>query len=117
MTQSTPLIAAIALAASVSMIPQAEARSSSHAELRGYQNCLEAASDEGVSLYPSRTYLIKQTSSENHYFINGYQWQNGERQPLRVACETSTSGRQLVNVEVANGRYRSRTSAIDVAAN
>ena len=118
MNRATPLAAAGFALAAVAFAPAASAaQPSSASEMRGYNNCLQAAAEQGMEANPGRTYFLKETGERNHYFINGYAWQDGTRVPLRIACETSANGRALVNVEFAQGRYSNRSRSVAVATN
>ena len=114
MTRTLTLAAALS---AISLAPLAEARPSSHSELRGLENCMDAAADEGMETNPGRTYYIQKEDGENNYFINGFAWQNGDRVPLRIACTTSSNGRQLVSLDFAEGRYSNRSRGVAIANN
>ena len=83
----------------------ADAKSSSAAEFRGYENCIDAADGEYAGLVTARDYFINRTPEMNQYFINGTAWVDGDRAQVRVACDTTRNGRKLLEFEVAQGVY------------
>lgn len=97
------LVAATALTAGLSL--SAQAQYNSHAEARGYDQCLEAAQAELTGLTPKREYYIAKQEDTNVYYINGWAWQGDERTDVRVYCETTPNGRRLVEYSTASGRY------------
>jgi len=92
----------------------ASAKPSSHADLLGYNNCIQAAENETTEMDPTRFYLLEQEADQKRYYINAYQWQNGERVAVRVACTTSANGRTLADVAVDEGRYNNRTARVTI---
>ena len=82
-----------------------EAKPSNAAEFRGYENCVDAADADLAGLVTSREYFINRTPEMNQYFINGTAWDQGDRVQVRVACDTTRNGRQLLEFDVAQGTY------------
>lgn len=83
------------------------ADTSSPAEYRGYSKCLEAAAAQSRGLAADRFYLLNAEGTDRQYFINATRWQDGDRVPVRIACETSRSGRVLLSQSIAEGRFTS----------
>ncbi len=98
----------------------AQAHRSQPSEFRGYETCIDAAKSEFTRGFVSdRTYFIDRDGPVNAYFINASAWQDGDRASLRINCETSRSGRELLSYAAESGRFvRQRgTVSIDVAGN
>ena len=89
----------------------AEARTSSAADFRGYSACLEAVERDSNGLVPARHYYIQKDGSNAWYYINATRWQDGERDSVRIACETSARGHKLVSSIVEQGRFSQAPSA------
>ncbi len=89
-------------------------------ELRGFETCVDAAKSEFANgfVYGS-TYLIDRDGPTNAYFINASAWQAGERVLLRITCETSSNGSELLTYSYAPGRFipKRGTVSIQVASN
>ena len=83
----------------------AEARTSSAADFRGYSACLEAVEKDSNGLVPTRHYYIEKDGSNAWYYINATRWQDGERDNVRIACETTARGHKLVSSVVEQGRF------------
>ncbi|MEZ5558659.1 MAG: hypothetical protein R3E86_08985 [Pseudomonadales bacterium] len=83
----------------------ADARVSTSKELAGYHACLDAAADSHSGLVAKRFYYTAQSGDNRTYYINASAWENGNRVALRIACATSTDGRELLSVSSAEGRY------------
>jgi len=113
----TTAITTLAITGALAMSGTAYAKTSTDSELRGYQACVDAAQAESPTLDPTRSYLLNERSDQKRYFINAYQWQDGSRVAVKVACSTSANGRQLTQVDITEGRYnRTNTySRIDIA--
>ena len=113
----TVALTTLAIAGSLSLAGTAYGKPSTDSELRGYQACVNAAQAETARLDPTRSYLLKDGDSEKRYFINAYQWQDGSRVAIKVACSTSPNGRQLNDIAVSEGRYNRNNgrSNIDLA--
>lgn len=96
-----------------------DARPSSEQEFRGYQNCLEAAEKESRGLVASRQYLLNKEQRSNFYFVNATRWEDGQRNAVRIACETNHQGSRLLSSTVQDGRYDTRGPrvTVDVAQN
>ena len=83
----------------------AHARTSSDAELRGYNNCMKAAKKQTEGLVASRQYYVQKEQGSAWYYINATQWQDGERATARIACETTLRGHKLVSSNVEAGHF------------
>lgn len=83
----------------------AHAQPSNPIEFRGYSMCVGAAEEQVSGLVTTREYFINRSASKNQYFINGTAWASGDRVAVRVACETSRSGRKLLDLAVDEGRF------------
>lgn len=108
-------VATSALAFSVA----AEARSSSETEFRGYTTCVNYAEARSDGLVPEREYFIAKKDANTQYFVNATRWEDGERNAIRVACETAARGMQLVSATIENGRFTNAqpTVTVEVAQN
>lgn len=84
----------------------AEAKVSTEAELRGYQQCLNAAARESNGLVPTRNYYIDKEDAQTEYFINATRWENGERAYVRINCTTTARGERLLSADIDSGMYR-----------
>ncbi len=84
----------------------ASARLSQPSELRGFEICVETARAEFTNGFVANTtYFIDRDGSSNSYFINASAWQDGDRALIRITCETSANGRELVAYNTASGRF------------
>lgn len=92
----------------------ANAGPSSPAEMKGYETCVNAAESQTQSMDTTRYYLLDQDADAKHYYINAYQWQNGERVAVRVACTTSANGINLASVDVDEGRFNNRNALVTI---
>ena len=110
--KKTALVTAASVALGFSAV--AEARTSSDAEFRGLQNCLEAAEKDSNGLVASRQYLISKEGETNYYFVNATRWEDGERNRIRIACETNRQGSQLLSSTVQDGRYDTKDPRVTV---
>ncbi len=110
--KKTAIITAATVALGFSAVAQAQ--TSSDAEFRGLQNCLDAAEKESNGLVPSRQYLINKEGETNYYFVNATRWEEGERNAIRISCETNRQGSQLLSSTVQDGRYDTRGTRVTV---
>lgn len=84
----------------------ANARNSQPSELRGFDTCVDTAKAEfALGFVAKSTYFIDHSASGNTYFINASAWQDGDRALLRISCETSANGRDLLAYNAAPGRF------------
>ncbi len=113
----TPNIKALGTLVSASALlllsGNAAATTSSEAELRGFNQCLSNVQGIDGKVVTPRTYLMKKTATDNHYFINLTTWVDGERTPVRVSCRTDHAGRTLLSQDLATGTYVSAASRND----
>ena len=95
-----------------------EARTSTDAEMRGFNACVKAAKADSEGLVTGREYLISKDGATTEYFVNATRWENGERNTIRVACETAHRGAKLISASIEEGRFVPEESriTIDVAA-
>ncbi|MEM7218164.1 MAG: hypothetical protein AAF515_07345 [Pseudomonadota bacterium] len=119
MSQST-LSAAASIACALGLAlgaAPATAELSSHAQLRGYNACVaELESTRPLGLTTNRVYYTAPSEAGREYFINAGVWENGVRAAKRLRCETSANGRQVLDFEVAGGRYaQADNNALKVA--
>ncbi len=91
-----------------------DARPSTDAELRGYNSCLAAVKDQSVGLVPSRQYLINKDGENTLYYLNATRWEDGERNTIRVACETAVRGHNLISASIEDGTFTDRDSRVTV---
>jgi hypothetical protein len=111
MNTSLKNILVVGAAAASLMTATAQAKISSSSELRGYEACVEAASPEFKGLKLSRVYYLNEGSDKNTYYLNGSAWQAGERVDVRISCDTSSNGYDLLSQTSNVGSY-----ALDNAA-
>lgn len=97
----------------------AVAKPSSAPEYRGYTACIDAAEAEASGLVATREYFIARSDEMNQYFINATAWEAGDRVTVRVSCDTSRNGREVLGLDVADGRFvlDNGTVNVRVAAN
>jgi hypothetical protein len=116
MNKSTLIAAAAAL---VAFSAVAEARTSTSSEIRGYNTCVAEAKKDSNGLVVGQQYLIDKRGSNTRYYVNGTRWEDGERNDVRVACETSARGHKLVSTTIADGNFTTHEPRvrIDVAKN
>jgi hypothetical protein len=105
MTTATALLAFTAIA---------EARTSSGAELRGYDNCVAAAKKESNGLVAGTNYLIDKAPGSTLYYVNATRWEDGERKNVRIACETAARGHNLVSSVIEDGRFTNVDTRVTV---
>lgn len=74
---------------------------------RGHANCVKAMETEFSKdgLLVDRQIFIKKSEDQRVYFLNGYVWTAGDRARIRVACSTSSNGRQVQNFAADLGEY------------
>ena len=101
MKKSIVIAAAVVATASTT----AYAQTSSPADFRGYEKCVAAADAESSGLTTPRTYLINKEGDNKSYYINGSRWEAGQREQVRISCETSKNGRVLLSSAVEPGRW------------
>ena len=92
----------------------AEARSSSEVEFRGYQTCLESAEKTSNGLVPSRNYYVERDGASAQYFISATRWADGEREYVRISCETAARGHRLVTATIQEGAFRNNEGVVRV---
>ena len=102
MNKFVTIAAATALTASAFAV---EARTSSPADYRGYEACVAAADRDSNGLVPSRHYYLEKDAGTNYYYINATRWQDGARDSVRIACETTHRGHKLVSSVIEQGRF------------
>ena len=91
-----------------------EARTSTASEMRGYNNCVNEASKDSNGLVTQREYLIEKSGASAMYYINASRWQDGERNAVRVACETTLRGARLVSASIEEGRFSNDPARVTV---
>lgn len=77
------------------------------AQKRGYANCVEQIEQKLDRQQPkvsSGSYLAE-TGEHMAFYLNATAWQDGNRQPMRSKCLTSTSGHNALAVNVEPGRF------------
>ena len=82
-------LTAVSLAALTSAM-SAEARPSTQAEIRGYDRCVTAADEQSNGLVTSRYYFVDRGPQVSKYYVNGTRWEQGDRNDVRIACETTS---------------------------
>ncbi|MEM7080722.1 MAG: hypothetical protein AAF513_19045 [Pseudomonadota bacterium] len=114
--KSTILISAAALTLTGAAF-DAQARSSSPSEFRGYQTCLDAADKTSNGLVPSRSYYVDKNQEDRTnavYYINGTRWEDGERAQVRISCETAARGYRLVSSDIESGSFTNQGGRVTV---
>ena len=101
--KKTVLVTAASVALSFGAV--AQAKTSSESEFRGFQSCIDAADAVSNGLVASRQYLINKEGDTNLYFVNATRWEDGERNAVRVSCETNRRGNELLSKTIQDGRY------------
>lgn len=100
----------IAITATASLLAMnAQAGKSSQSELRGYNACVNAADPAFQGLSLSRTYYLAKEDNRNVYFLNGSAWLDGERVDVRISCDTSRNGRNLLSQTSNLGSFALQT--------
>jgi hypothetical protein len=91
---------------------------SSYSESRGYQNCVDAAARDDRIIKVAADYFIYEHSDTRRYYLNGYAFRQGESVPVKIACDTTSSGHRTLDVTVATGSYAGRVvEPVNVANN
>ena len=86
----------------------AQAKNSTFAELRGYENCVAVLQNSQVrGLVIPRTYYISKAADANNYYVNATMWESGDRVAKRLSCVTSANGRELLSYNLLDGRFAS----------
>ena len=98
-------LAATAALTTVAFAPASFATPSTHAELRGYQACLEANEEGFTGLRTQRNYMFTKTETGRTYYINATAWQNGERVKIGFSCDTTSNGRLVQNQGVSYNHF------------
>ena len=106
------LISAAALTTTVASV--AEARTSSDAEYRGYTTCIAAADQQSNGLVPDRHYYVDKEREKVRYYINATRWEDGQRAPVAIACETKLRGAKLLDASITAGRFTDREPVVTV---
>lgn len=92
----------------------AQARTSTPAEFRGYDNCVKAAEKESRGLVPFRQYLIDDNGATTLYYVNATRWEEGDRNHVRISCETRLKGNVLLSASIEEGRFDNRQTRVTV---
>jgi hypothetical protein len=94
------------------------AKPSSFGESRGYQTCVDAAEREVQLVKVASRYFIYDHSDARRYYLNGVAFRDGDATPIKIACDTTSSGHRLLGVSVDAGEYAGRlVEPVDVARN
>ena len=116
-----PLTGAAAVLAATLSLGTAAAwatKPSSYAESRGYQMCVEAAGREAHLIKVASDYFIYDRDDARRYYLNGYAFADGDRTPVKIACDTTPAGTRLLGVSVDAGPYAGRfVEPVEVARN
>ncbi|MEX1237899.1 MAG: hypothetical protein WD994_06495 [Pseudomonadales bacterium] len=74
---------------------------------RGYRNCIKALGSEfrTEGLVVDRQIFIQKSAHQKTYFMNGYVWDDSDRARVKLACITSTSGRNVESLVTDSGEY------------
>jgi hypothetical protein len=83
----------------------AHARTSSDAEFRGYEQCVDAAKKESRGLVTNRNYYLEQDGTNTQYYINATRWEDTKRAKVRIDRQTAVSGQRLVSADVTQGHF------------
>lgn len=114
--QSLVSIAGVALVGTLATV-SAHAKTSTAAELRGYETCVAAFADtQPRGLTTPRSYYISKQAGTNSYFVNATVWEGGDRVNKRLNCVTSANGNRLQSFDVLDGRFAIKaTNTVNVA--
>ncbi len=77
-------------------------------DTRGHHNCLARADSEFKNLNADRTYFVNELGPTKTIYINDLVRKNGDWEALRIACETSKSGRRLLSLSAEPGEFTPR---------
>jgi hypothetical protein len=102
------------LAFTASFADMAEARPSTLAEQRGYENCRAQFAAASSGLATNRHYFVDRSAQTPRFFINGARWENGERTLARMTCVTTPTGGRVLASEVESGRFQNRHPKVTV---
>ncbi|NOX50713.1 MAG: hypothetical protein GXP16_09280 [Gammaproteobacteria bacterium] len=111
MNKAILITAAVAVGAASA---SAQAGLSTPTEFRGYTTCIEAASEGTKGLVAARDYLINKSNHTAHYFINATVWNNGQREAVRISCNTAGNGQRLVSTNLDSGRFTQSSAQVRV---
>jgi len=101
-----PIIAVSVIAAVAFTAVDAAAKVSRPSEYRGYQACLAAVDNQYDGIVTQREYLLRDDAADRRtYYINATAWENDERVPIGIACDTSKSGRTVLSHAVTTNHY------------
>jgi hypothetical protein len=80
----------------------------SMARSSGYQNCVNAVSQDTRYLRVEPKYFTHSRDESRTYYMNAVGHRSDVSGPFRIACETTTSGHKVLSVKVDGGRYVGR---------
>ena len=74
---------------------------------RGYAQCEDIVEREfrNAGLKLNRNYYLKRGETSRIYYLNGFVWDNNERELLAATCETTSNGREILAVETRIGTH------------
>lgn len=84
---------------------------------RGYESCADRIYGElrGTKPKLSKAYYVSHDGDQRHYYINATAWREKVRQPMRSECITPLSGRRVLAVSIAPGRFTNvRPGNVDI---
>ena len=80
----------------------------SMARSSGFQKCVSAVDQDTRYLRVEPKYFTHSREDSRTYYMNAVGYRSDVSGPIRIACETSTSGHKVLNVNVEGGRYLGR---------
>ena len=83
----------------------AQANTSSPGQVAGYNTCVDAGHEQLNGLALSRTFYVGKSADSRIFFINGTAWEDGDRVKVRISCDTSKNGHQLLSIHTGEGRF------------
>ena len=74
---------------------------------RGFNNCAEQIEQKLKQQRPkvSGAFYLAKASDHLTFYLNSTAWQDGKRQAMRTKCMTSTSGHNVLAVNMEAGRF------------
>lgn len=84
------------------------------ADQRGFANCSSEFHAASVGLVTDRHHFVDKRDENPHFYINGTRWEEGSRASVKMACETSPSGADVLASEITAGRYKGQHTRITI---
>jgi|GEM_PF-1385152 len=91
-----------------------EARDGTFADQRGFANCHSEFHAASVGLVTDRHHFVDKSDKNPRFYINGTRWEAGSRTDVKMACDTSASGANVLASEITAGRYKALHTKITI---